>query len=76
MPVMLKRLTYTGSTLRPRTKAFKAEIAADLRKRVWPLFGKGQFKTLTHTTFAFEDVRSAHEMMEQASHRGKILLTP
>ena len=76
MPVMLKRLTYTGSTLRPRSNEFKAEIAADPKKRVWPLFGKGQFKTLTHRTFAFEDVRAAHEMMEQAAHRGKILLTP
>lgn len=75
MPIMLKRLTYTGSTLRPRSKAFKAEIAADLRKRVWPLFGKGQFKTLTHATFRFDEVRKAHEMMEAASHRGKILLT-
>lgn len=76
MPVMLKRLTYTGSTLRPRTKEFKAEIAADLRKRVWPLFAEGKFKTLTHTTFSFDDVRKAHEMMEAAAHRGKILLTP
>jgi putative PIG3 family NAD(P)H quinone oxidoreductase len=76
MPIMLKRLTYTGSTLRPRSKAFKAEIAADLRARVWPLFAKGQFKTLTHATFPFEEVRQAHEMMEQAAHRGKILLKP
>ncbi|MEP0943026.1 MAG: NAD(P)H-quinone oxidoreductase [Rhizobiaceae bacterium] len=76
MPVMLKRLTYTGSTLRPRSKAFKSEIAADLLQRVWPLFGKGQFKTSTHATFGFEDVQQAHAMMEQAAHRGKILLKP
>lgn len=76
MPIMLKRLTYTGSTLRPRSKAFKAEIAADLHEKVWPLFGSGQFKTLTHATFPFSDVRAAHEMMEKAAHRGKILITP
>ena len=76
MPIMLKRLIYTGSTLRPRSKDFKAQIAADLRAQVWPLFGKGKFKTLTHATFPFEEVRQAHEMMEQAAHRGKILLAP
>lgn len=76
MPIMLKRLTYTGSTLRPRSKAFKAQIAADLHEKVWPLFKSGQFKTLTHATFAFSDVQAAHEMMEKAGHRGKILLTP
>ena len=76
MPIMLKRLTLTGSTLRPRSKAFKSEIAADLKKQVWPLFSKGQFRTQTHATFSFEDVQEAHRMMESAAHRGKILLTP
>lgn len=76
MPIMLKRLTFTGSTLRPRSKAFKAEIAADLEKQVWPLFAKGQFTTHTHAKFAFEDVQAAHRLMESATHRGKILLTP
>lgn len=76
MPVMLKRLTYTGSTLRPRSKEFKAEIAADLFEKVWPLYGQGKMKTHTHTTFPFEQVVEAHQLMEQAAHRGKILLTP
>lgn len=76
MPVMLKRLTYTGSTLRPRSKEFKAEIAADLFEKVWPLYGQGKIKTHTHTTFPFEQVVEAHQLMEQAAHRGKILLTP
>ncbi len=76
MPLMLKRLTYTGSTLRPRSKEFKAEIAADLKKQVWPLFAEGKFKTQTHAVFPFDQVVDAHQMMEQAAHRGKILLTP
>ena len=76
MPVMLKRLTYTGSTLRPRSKEFKAEVAADLLKKVWPLFGEGKIKTHTHATFPFDQVIEAHQMMEKAAHRGKILLTP
>ncbi|MEP1207380.1 MAG: NAD(P)H-quinone oxidoreductase [Rhizobiaceae bacterium] len=76
MPIMLKRLTYTGSTLRPRSKAFKAEIAADLLAKVWPLFAEGKIKTHTHATFPFDQVVDAHKMMEQAAHRGKILLTP
>jgi len=75
MPIMLKRLTFTGSTLRPRSKEFKTEIAADLQKTVWPLFKSGQFKTHTHATFPFDDVVAAHQMMEAATHRGKILLT-
>ncbi|NKB54684.1 MAG: zinc-binding dehydrogenase [Rhizobiaceae bacterium] len=76
MPIMLKRLTYTGSTLRPRSKEFKAEIAADLKKQVWPLYAEGKIKSHTHATFPFEQVIEAHQMMEQAAHRGKILLTP
>ena len=76
MPVMLKRLTYTGSTLRPRSKEFKAAVAADLRERVWPLFASGAICAHTFKTFKFEDIRAAHEMMESAKHRGKILVTP
>jgi NADPH2:quinone reductase len=76
MPIMLKRLIYTGSTLRSRPESFKAAVAADLRKTVWPLFGKGGLKALTHRVFPFEEAAAAHTMMEQASHRGKILLTP
>ncbi|MEM9330061.1 MAG: NAD(P)H-quinone oxidoreductase [Pseudomonadota bacterium] len=75
MPVMLKRLTITGSTLRARSDAFKARIAADLEKRVWPLFAEGKLSTLTHACFKFEEVVKAHRMMEAKEHRGKILLT-
>lgn len=75
MPVMLKRLCYTGSTLRSRPDAFKAEVAAALAGQVWPLFAEGRVKPVTHTTLPLAEARKAHEMMESASHLGKILLT-
>jgi len=76
MPVMLKRLTYTGSTLRSRSDAFKTEVASALREHVWPLFGAGKLKPVTHTVLPLEKAAEAHAMMEAASHRGKILLRP
>ncbi|MGI9352203.1 MAG: NAD(P)H-quinone oxidoreductase [Rhizobiaceae bacterium] len=76
MPVMLKRLTFTGSTLRSRPPEFKARIASDLEDRAWPLFASGKLKTLTHTVFSFDEVIAAHKLMEAKQHRGKILLTP
>lgn len=76
MPIMLKRLVYTGSTLRSRSDAFKTEVAADLKARVWPLFAEGRLATQTYKVFPFADATAAHSMMEQAAHRGKILLTP
>ena len=74
MPVMLKRLVYTGSTLRSRPAAFKGAVAADLREKVWPMFAAGQLATQTFATFPFEQAREAHELMEAGGHRGKILL--
>ena len=76
MPVMLKRLTYTGSTLRSRSEAFKTRVAADLRARVWPLFGQGKLRPVTHAVLPLAEAARAHEMMESGRHRGKILLTP
>lgn len=76
MPVMLKRLTITGSTLRPRPPEFKARTAASLRERVWPSFETGKIEPTTHAVLPFAKVREAHEMMEKGGHRGKILLTP
>jgi len=76
MPVMLKRLTYTGSTLRTRTPAFKATIAAQLREQVWPLLASGRIRVVTHSTFPLADAARAHAAMESASHTGKILLLP
>jgi len=75
MPVMIKRLTLTGSTLRPRPDAFKAAVAKDLEARVWPLFAKGKLRAVTHATVPMGEARKAHEMMEAAGLRGKILLT-
>ncbi|MEM9731889.1 MAG: NAD(P)H-quinone oxidoreductase [Pseudomonadota bacterium] len=75
MPIMLKRLTLTGSTLRPRPPEYKAALAKDLEEKVWPLFADGTLKVHTHKTFALEDVKQAHELMESARHQGKILLT-
>ncbi len=76
MPIMLKRLVYTGSTLRSRPEAFKSEVAADLREKVWPMFAAGGLEAQTHKVFGFAEATAAHEMMEEASHRGKILLVP
>ena len=74
MPVMLKRLTITGSTLRPRPPEFKAAIATDLGEKAWPLFGEGKLKTTTFKVFGFDEVVQAHELMEAKGHQGKILL--
>ncbi len=80
MPVMIKRLTLTGSTLRPRPDAFKAAVAAELATRVWPLFGPGHvgggLRSVTHAVLPLEEAARAHEMMEAGGLMGKILLTP
>lgn len=76
MPVMLKRLVITGSTLRPRPDAFKAAVAADLEERLWPLFAAGKLRTVTHTVLPLAQAAKAHALMEAGGLRGKILLTP
>jgi len=76
MPVMLKRLTYTGSTLRTRPVAFKSAVAEALRTRVWPMFANGRLAAHTHAVFPFARAAEAHALMESAGHRGKILLRP
>lgn len=74
MPMMLKRLTLTGSTLRSRSLAQKAEVAAALREKIWPLLEAGKVKPVIHATFPLEDARQAHELMESSGHVGKIVL--
>ena len=74
MPIMLKRITFTGSTLRPRTVAQKAAIAQDLLKQVWPLLESGKVKPVIHATFPLKDAKLAHELMESSKHIGKIML--
>jgi NADPH2:quinone reductase len=73
-PIMLRRLTLTGSTLRGRTVQQKAEIASALHENIWPLLEMGLVKPLIHATFPLEQARQAHEMMESSAHLGKILL--
>jgi NADPH2:quinone reductase len=76
LPVMLKRLIFTGSTLRPRSVAEKAEIARDLEARVWPLLSQGKCKPVIFKRFPLREAASAHRLMESSLHIGKILLIP
>ncbi|MEI2384988.1 NAD(P)H-quinone oxidoreductase [Breoghania sp. JC706] len=73
--LMAKRLTHTGSTLRPRNTAFKASIAAALEEKVWPLIEAGKVKPVMDSTFALTDAAKAHARMESSGHIGKIVLT-
>jgi putative PIG3 family NAD(P)H quinone oxidoreductase len=74
-PIMGKRLTLTGSTLRPRTIAEKGAIARVLEARVWPLLASGMVRPLIDRTFPLADVVAAHRRMESSAHIGKIVLT-
>ena len=74
MPLMLKRLSLTGSTLRARELAFKARLTKAVEKHVWPLIQSGQFRPLIHQCFALERAAEAHRLMESSQHIGKIVL--
>jgi NADPH2:quinone reductase len=73
--VLRKRLTITGSTLRPRPVAFKAAIAQACLKVVWPALADGRVKPVIYRTFAAAEVARAHSLMESSQHVGKIVLT-
>jgi NADPH2:quinone reductase len=73
--VMRRRLTISGSTLRPRPVAFKAAIARALERRVWPLIAAGRIKPLLHARFPLAQAAEAHALMESSAHTGKIVLT-
>jgi NADPH2:quinone reductase len=73
--VMRRRLTLTGSTLRPRPVAFKGAVAASLRARVWPLVEDGKIRPVIYKTFPLEQAAEAHRLMETNAHIGKIVLT-
>ncbi len=73
--VLRKRLSITGSTLRPRSLAFKTAIAAALKDKVWPLIANGSIKPVIYSTFAAADAAKAHALMESNQHVGKIVLT-
>ena len=75
LPVMVKRLTITGSTMRPRTTAQKAAIAADLRAKVWPALDAGRCAPVIHATFPLAEAAEAHRLMESSQHIGKIMLS-
>jgi NADPH2:quinone reductase len=73
--IMQRRLTLTGSTLRPRSVPEKAVIAQGLRDRAWPLLDSGRVKPVIHATFPLAKAAEAHRMMESGDHFGKIVLT-
>jgi NADPH:quinone reductase len=72
--ILRRRLTITGSTLRPRSVAFKAAIAGKLRERIWPLLEAGRIKPIIYKSFPLEDAVQAHTLMESSEHVGKIVL--
>jgi NADPH2:quinone reductase len=75
MRLMLKRVTLSGSTLRPRTMEVKGKIAQGLQEQVWPLLAKGQVKPVIDSTFPLDQASEAHRRMETNAHIGKIILT-
>jgi putative PIG3 family NAD(P)H quinone oxidoreductase len=74
-PIMVKRLTVTGSTMRPRTADEKQAIRDDLLAEVWPLLEKGEVAPVIHAVLPFAKVAEAHRLMEESNHIGKIILT-
>lgn len=72
--VLRRRLTITGSTLRPRSVEFKGAIAKQLKERVWPIMVERKIKPVIHTVFPLEQAAAAHALMESSTHVGKIML--
>jgi NADPH2:quinone reductase len=73
--ILYRRLTITGSTLRPRSVEYKTEVAQALRDKVWPRVESGAIKPVIHQTFPLADAADAHRLMESSTHVGKIVLT-
>jgi NADPH:quinone reductase len=73
-PIMMKRLTVTGSTMRPRTAEEKGAIAAALEEKVWPLLARGECAPVVHDVFPLAEAAKAHALMESSAHIGKIVL--
>jgi NADPH:quinone reductase-like Zn-dependent oxidoreductase len=73
--ILMKRLTLTGSTLRARTVAQKAAVAAGVLQNVWPLLRAGRARPVIHATFPLAQASEAHRLMESSNHIGKIVLT-
>lgn len=74
LPIMLRRLTVTGSTMRPRTTAQKGAIAAELRTKAWPLLEAGRCAPPIYKVFPLREAAAAHRLMESSAHIGKIML--
>jgi NADPH2:quinone reductase len=74
LPLMLKRLTLTGSTLRPRSVEEKAEIARALEEHIWPHIAAGRIRPVIHQTFPLREAAAAHALMDSGAHIGKIIL--
>jgi len=74
LQVMSRRLTITGSTLRPRSADFKAALAAEVEQHVWPLLAAGKFHSIIDRTFPLAEAAAAHQRMESSAHIGKIVL--
>ena len=74
IPVMMRRLTITGSTMRPRTTAEKGRIARALRKKVWPVLAAGRCGPVVYRVFPLSEAPDAHRLMESSEHIGKIIL--
>ncbi|PIQ22474.1 MAG: zinc-binding dehydrogenase [Cytophagales bacterium CG18_big_fil_WC_8_21_14_2_50_42_9] len=75
LQVMQKRLTITGSTLRTREPDFKAALATDIRKNVWPVLEKGDFRPVIYKIYHLEEAAEAHRLLETSTHIGKIMLS-
>lgn len=76
LPIMLKRLVVTGSTLRPQSPKAKAAIAQALNQQMWPLLDSGRIQPVIAATYPLEQVIDAHQLMESDAHIGKIILEP
>jgi NADPH2:quinone reductase len=74
LPVMVRHLTFTGSTLRPRSVVEKADIARELEAKVWPLLAEGKCKPVIHARFPLAEAAKAHALVESSAHVGKIIL--
>ena len=74
LPIMLNRLTVTGSTLKPRSVEQKTVIARALLETVWPLLDSGKVHPLIHASFPLRQASEAHRLMEQSTHIGKLVL--
>jgi len=73
--LMIKRLTLTGSTLRPRSRAFKGALATSLEAKVWPLLAAGKVQVVLDSTFPLRQAADAHRRIEAGEHIGKVVLT-